>query len=115
MVSPVQARPVATLFAALVFFHTTEFSCSAGTDAFAPGVEIRVSGTVRFVSVEGGCWQLQAQNGARYELRRTQAPSRVLVDGAQVVLVVRLRTDLVSPCMVGDVVDVERVESVHAP
>lgn len=115
MVSPVQARPVATLFAALLFFHTTDFSCSAGTDAFAPSVEIRVSGTVRFVSVEGGCWQLQAPNGARYELRRTQAPSPVLVDGAQVVLVVRLRTDLVSTCMVGDIVDVERVDSVHAP
>ncbi len=115
MVTPCQARPVATLFAALLFFHTSDFSCSARTDAFAPSVEIRVSGTVRFVSVEGGCWQLQAQNGARYELRRTQAPSRVFVDGAQVVLVVRLRTDLGSTCMVGDVVDVERVESVHAP
>jgi hypothetical protein len=115
MVNRVQARPFATLFTALLLFHSTDFTCSAGTDAFAPGAGIRVSGTVRFVSVEAGCWQFQAQNGARYELRPTQAPSRVLVDGAQAVLVVRLRTDLVTVCMVGDVVDVERVESVHAP
>jgi len=115
MVSHVQARPFATLFAALLLFHATDFSCSAGTGAFAPSEGIRVSGTVRFVSVDSGCWQLQAQNGARYELRPAQAPSRVLVDGAQVVLVVRLRTDFVTVCMVGDVVDVERVESVRAP
>jgi len=115
MVSWVRAQPFATLFTALLLFHSTDFSCSAGTDAFAPSVGIRVTGTVRFVSAEGGCWQLQAQNGARYELRPTQAPARVLVDGAQVVLVVRLRTDLASVCMVGDIVDVERVESVLAP
>jgi len=65
MVSRVQAGPFATLFAALLLFHATDFSCSAGT--------------------------------------------------AQVVLVVRLRTDLVSVCVVGDIIDVERVESVHAP
>ncbi len=115
MVSRVQARPFATLLTALLLFHATDFSCSAGTGAFAPSAGIRVSGTVRFVNVEGGCWQLQAQNGARYELQPTQAPARVLVDGAQVVLVVRLRTDLVSVCMVGDIVDVERVEWLHAP
>ena len=115
MVSHIQARPFATLFTGLLLVHATDFSCSAGTDAFAPSAGIRVSGTVRFVSVEGGCWQLQAQNGARYELRPTQAPSRVLVDAAQVVLVVQLRTDLASVCMVGDIVDVQRVESIRAP
>jgi hypothetical protein len=114
MVSRTQARPFATLFAALLLFHS-DFSCSAGTGPLASSTGIEVRGTVRFVNIEGGCWQLQAQNGARYELRPAQAPSRVLVDGAQVVLVIRLRTDLVSVCMVGDIVDVERVESVHAP
>jgi hypothetical protein len=115
MVSRFPAPAFATLFAALLLFHATDFSCSAGTDALAPSTGIRVTGTVRFLTVEGGCWQLQAQNGARYELRPGQAPPRVLVDGAQVVLVVRLRTDLVSFCMVGDIVDVEQVESVRAP
>ena len=115
MVNRAQARPFATLFAALLLFHASDFDCSAGTGPFTLFDGIQVSGTVRFVSVEVGCWQLQAQNGARYELRPTQAPSRVLVDGAQVVLVVRLRTDLVTVCMVGDVVDVEQVESVRVP
>jgi len=115
MVNCVQARPFATLFTAFLLAHATDFSCSAGTDAFAPSTGIRVSGTVRFVSVESGCWQLQAQNGARYELRPTEAPSRVLVDGAQVVTVVQLRSDLTSVCMVGELVDVQRVESVRAP
>ena len=91
MVSRRQARPFASFFTALLLLHS-DLSCSAGTGAFAPGTGIEVRGTVRFVNVEGGCW-----------------------DGAHMVLFVRLRTDLASVCMIGDIVDVELVESVHAP
>ena len=47
MVNCVQARPFATLFTAFLLAHATDFSCSAGTDAFAPSTGIRVSWTVR--------------------------------------------------------------------
>lgn len=114
MLRHIQARPFGTLCAAFLLLHS-DFSCSAGTGSFAPTTGVEVLGTVRFVDVDGGCWQLQARNGARYELRPGQAPSRILVDGAQVVLVVRFRTDLTSACMVGDIVDVEHVKYLQLP
>ena len=105
---------LAGIAAALVLVRGSDFSCSTGADAFAPN-GIRVTGVVVFVQVGGGCWQLQASNGARYELRPDQAPSKILVDGARVTVMLEPRTDLVSACQVGQVADVERVESVLVP
>lgn len=102
-----------SVVAALVLLQASDVTCSTG-DGFAPG-GIRVTGTLHFVRVQGGCWQLQADNGARYELRPEQAPSKIFVDGARVTLVLDLRTDLASFCAVGQIADVERVESVRLP
>lgn len=102
----------ASVLAAFVFLRAGDFSCSTGGDAFAPG-GIRVTGIVVFVQVEGGCWQLRADDGQRYELRPGQAPSKILVDGARVSLILDLRSDLASTCMVGQIADVEQVESVQ--
>lgn len=101
------------LAAALVLLQASDVTCSSG-DAFAPD-GIRVTGLVVFLRIEGGCWQLQADNGARYELRPDQAPPKMLVDGARVTLLLYLRTDLASFCAVGQIADVERVESVRLP
>lgn len=108
-------RLAATLLAAFLLIHGTDFSCSAGSGVVAPDDGIRVTGVIHVLAVEGGCWQLEARDGTRYERRPEQAPGRVLVDGAEVVLVVRTRRDVVTTCMVGQVVDVERVESVRTP
>ena len=99
--------------AALVLVQASDVTCSTG-DAFAPD-GIRVTGVLHFLQVEGGCWQLRADNGARYELRPDQAPSKILVDGAHLTLVVDPRTDLASVCAVGQIADVARVESVRLP
>jgi hypothetical protein len=88
-------------------------TCHVSTEASTG--EVRVSGTVHLLAVEGGCWHLAATDGARYELRPEQAPAGVLQDGAQVTVIVRPRGDVGSSCMVGQVVDVRRVESVRGP
>ena len=75
--------------------------------------EIRVTGTVQRIGVEGGCWVLEASDGTRYELRPAQAPPEVLRDGARAVLVLKKRIDLMSICQVGQIVDVQRVESIE--
>jgi hypothetical protein len=98
---------------ALVLPRATGTTCQISTEASTG--ELRVSGTVHLLAVEGGCWQLEATDGTRYELRPEQAPAGVLRDGAEVTLVVRPRDDLGSTCMVGRVVDVRRVEAVRAP
>lgn len=74
------------------------------------GNQIRIEGTVHLLGVEGGCWQLAADDGETYELRRDQAPAEILVDGATVTVLARRRADLMSLCMVGQIIDVLRVE-----
>ena len=105
---------VTGVIAAILLLQASDFSCSTGGDAFGPD-GIRVTGIVLFLEVEGGCWQLRADNGARYELRPAQAPSRILVDGARVSVVLETRKDLVSICQTGQVADVQRVDSVQLP
>jgi len=80
-----------------------EFSTDAGTG------ELHIRGTVHFLEVEGGCWQVVATDGGRYELQSGQAPASVLRDGARVALDVSLSEDRVSNCQVGTPIEVRRV------
>lgn len=67
-----------------------------------------VSGMVKRVEVSGGCWQFVASDSTHYELRAEQAPADLLVDGKQASLNLKPRPDLMSNCMVGQIVDVVR-------
>ncbi len=92
-------------------------ACPAGGQTGVPGVqspaqgEFRMEGTVRKVEVGMNCWRLEAKDGASYELRPEQAPAALFTDGKVVTLVLKKRADLMSTCMVGQIVDVVRVES----
>ena len=83
-----------------------ELSTASGTG------ELRLVGTVRFLEVEGGCWQLSAQNGRTYELQPGQAPPSLLVNAARVSVVARLSEGSETGCQVGMPIDVRRVVSV---
>lgn len=72
--------------------------------------EIRVTGTVQKTPVGVNCWRFDDGAGKGYELRQGQAPAEALVDGKRLTLVLRRRADLVSNCMVGEIVDVVRIE-----
>lgn len=72
--------------------------------------EIRVTGMVEKVEVGVNCWRLAAEDGASYELRTDQAPAALLEHGRKVTVVLKPRTDLMSACQVGKLVDVVRVE-----
>ena len=102
------------LLAGLLLVQASDFSCSTG-DSLGPGVNIQVSGVVRFVNIEGGCWTLRADGGTVYELVTDKASSEILVDGARVTLVLERRSDAVSVCMLGQIARVERVESLRLP
>ncbi|MGH7525807.1 MAG: hypothetical protein ACREMX_03800 [Gemmatimonadales bacterium] len=93
--------PVAVLAA------TGDYSCQVNTDSSTG--ELRINGTVHFLAVEGGCWQLRTDGGRRYELRPDQAPDDILQDGARVSLFGAIRDDLASVCQVGALLDVLRV------
>ena len=92
-------------------------ACSAGGQTGDPKVqalaqdEFRMEGTVRKAEVGTNCWRLEGKDGASYELRPEQAPADLLTDGKAVTLVLKKRADLMSSCMVGQIVDVVRVET----
>ena len=85
---------------------TCNLSTDAGTGA------LHLSGTIRFLEAEHGCWQLETGNGRRYELRPGQAPDRVLRDGATVSVRVRPSADSRGVCPSAVPVDVDMVLSV---
>jgi hypothetical protein len=107
-------RGPAILFA-LILLQASDFSCSTSGDSLGPTVRIEVSGVVRRVDVEGGCWAFRADDGSIYELVTDKASSRILVDGARATLVLAPREDAVSVCMVGRIAVVDEVKSLQLP
>ena len=71
---------------------------------------MRVTGTVHSVSIEGGCWRFDADNGTHYEIEKGSAPAGLLTDGKKATLTLKLRPDLMSSCMVGPIAQVVAVE-----
>ncbi len=97
--------PVLLLLSGTV--NRCELSTASGTG------ELRLTGTVHFLQAEHGCWQLEAVNGYRYELRPEQAPASLLRDGARVSLVGQPAERSGTGCEVGLPLDVRRVVSVE--
>ncbi len=77
--------------------------------------EFRATGTVSKTAVGVNCWRFEATDGSGYELRPDQAPAEVLADGKRFTLILKKRTDVMSTCMVGPIVDVIRIEPEPAP
>lgn len=90
--------------------ETTRPDTATPTNPPSTNTDMRVTGTIHSVNVEGGCWRFDAENGAHYEILKSSAPSGLLVDGKQVTLTVKPRPDVMSTCMVGPIVEVVRVE-----
>jgi hypothetical protein len=103
------------ILAGLILLSASDFSCSTSGDSLGPTVSIEVSGVVRFVDVEGGCWAFRADDGTAYELVADKASSRILVDGARATLVLAPRKGAVSVCVVGRIAVVDEVKSLQLP
>jgi hypothetical protein len=100
----------ASLLPLLVLASGTANRCELSTDSGTG--ELHIVGTVNFLAVEDGCWQVLASDGGRYQLSANQAPPSVLHDGARVALVVRLSEGSAGRCKVGTPVDVRQVVGV---
>lgn len=101
-----------SLLPLLLLAGGTASRCELSTDAGTG--ELHIVGTVRFLEMDGGCWQLVATDGGRYQLQPGQAPESVLRDGASVALIVRLRTEPATACRVGTPVEVREVVETDA-
>jgi hypothetical protein len=88
--------------------------CSIATDAGSGTFEFRISGTVRFLESDGGCWQLESGDGRHYELLPDQAPANLLRDGAKVLVTAQTTGESGTGCDVGQPLRIRRVMSIQA-
>ena len=66
-----------------------------------------IEGSVKFSPAEGGCWFVQTADDTRYE--PLDMPEELKENDLFVKLIVRLRDDAASICMVGRLVEIVRV------
>ena len=100
----------AWLLPLFLFATGTTNRCQLSTDSGTG--ELHISGTVHFLRVENGCWQLETESGRHYELQPEQAPASLLRDGARVSVVGQPAEGSETGCQVGMPIDVRRVVSV---
>lgn len=107
--------------APLLLAATLTLACrSAANDATKPATpaagqpadttQMRLTGTVRAVGIEGGCWRFDADDGRHFEISRAGVPAGLLQDGKKATLELRARPDLMSTCMIGPIVEVVTME-----
>jgi hypothetical protein len=108
---PAHRTARASLFPLLLLASGTATRCELSTDAGTG--ELRIVGTVRFLESESGCWQVETDDGRRYELSPEQAPPTVLRDGARVFLVVQPSGGSARACRSALPVEVRQVMSVE--
>ena len=76
--------------------------------------ELRLTGIMNLIPVEGGCWKFTAISGKSYELVGSTLDS-LHVEGATVTIRVRERPNLKSTCMVGLIAEVIGIDSIERP
>jgi hypothetical protein len=101
----------ASLIPLLLLASGTVDRCRFSTDSGTG--ELRISGTVHFLRVQNGCWQLETETGRHYELQPDQAPASLLRDGARISVIGQPAEGSETGCRVGMPLDVRRVLSVE--
>jgi hypothetical protein len=96
-----------SLLPLLILAATSNYECQVNT--LTGTGEFRIFGTIRFVSIEGGCWALDGDNGRRYELRTDQVPEQLRRDGTRVTILGVQRDDWTGVCRVGRMLDLMQV------
>jgi hypothetical protein len=81
----------------------TELAASAGSSA----PPVRITGTVRYLDVEGGLYVIADANRTRFS--PTNLPQEFRTDGLPIEADARQRTDLVSVGMAGPLVELLRI------
>ena len=84
------------------------FTLGSSCDVTTP--DLAETGTVRFIDIEGGCWVIETSD-AIYE--PTNLPAELRDDGLGVTFQATVRDDLASICMVGQIVELLRIEPIE--
>ena len=98
-------RKTAVVVFAAAFFA---LSLSASTAFSTEPYEITKSGVMRYLEVEGGCWQFQADDGTTYE--PFGGDETLYLEDTSYIISGLARPELESTCMVGTILDVQEFE-----
>lgn len=106
-----RSAPHAALLPLLLLASGTDSRCQFSTDSGTG--ELHISGTIHFLRIESGCWQLEGVDGRRYELQPGRVPSSLLRDRARVRVVGQPVEKSETGCQVGMPLEVLRVVSME--
>lgn len=91
-------------------------SCSGSHDWLELNPEPKVdaptfhfTGAVKYVDIEGGVFAVETTDGTKYNV--VNLPESYKVDGMAIEAEGRVRTDLVSPAMIGPIVELLRIRA----
>jgi hypothetical protein len=68
-------------------------------------MNIQIVGTVEYVDIGTGAWAIATDTDQQYEILQP-APSELLQDGLKVSVTAKIRDDVMSMAMVGDIIEV---------
>jgi hypothetical protein len=94
--------------AALIALSILSAACSSPTAPVPPGA-IRVNGTVRYFTLEGGFWAVRGDDGVTYDPMNGLA-SEFQRENLRVTLVAKVRNDVGGVHMIGPIVEILSIE-----
>ncbi len=97
-------KATGVVFAVALFAFSLSTSPALSSEPF----EITKSGVMRYLELEGGCWQFQADDGTTYE--PYGGDETLYLEDTSYIISGLVRPDLDSICMVGTVLDVQEFE-----
>ena len=95
---------------ALIAISVFAAGCSSPTAPGLPAGAIQVSGTVRYMALEGGFWAVRGDDGVTYDPMDGLAPAYQR-ENLRVTLVARVRNDVGGIHMVGPIVEVISIQT----
>jgi hypothetical protein len=97
------------LHRAVIVFALVAAACSSPTAPEVPPGAIKVNGTVRYVTVEGGFWAVHGDDGVTYDPMNGLAPAYQR-ENLRITLIAKVRNDLGGIHMVGPIVEVLSIQ-----
>lgn len=96
-----------TVMSTLLVVALSGCSVSKESNDFGPDA-FEINGIMRFVDVEGGCWQFKSDDGSAYQLSGDNI-SKLFREDIRAKLIVRELHDVATVCMMGKIVRVLQI------
>lgn len=85
-------------------------ACGSPTAPAIPDGAIRVEGTVRYFTLEGGFWAVRGDDGVTYD-PMNGLPAEYQRENLRVTLIAKIRNDIAGIHMVGPIVEVLSIQA----